>query len=86
MFYRWLWWFSFALDAEKFTLKVGFICLFVVIDPIYLGATIVVAQVFCLSICNLSPTQNTCLTSGHKVSVYVCVCMCAREHECLAYQ
>ena len=32
------------MDAVKLTLKLGFICPFVVIDPTNLGATIVVAQ------------------------------------------
>ena len=41
--------------------QVGFICLFVVSDPTYLGATIVVAQALCLTIFNLSPTQKTWL-------------------------
>ena len=54
----------------KITLKVGFICPFVVIDPTDLGATIVVAQALCLTIFNLSLTQNTCLfTDGNKASV-----------------
>ena len=61
MFGALLWLFSPgpAWDAVKLTLTVGFICPFVVIDPIYSGATIVVAQPSCLSIFNLSPTQNT---------------------------
>ena len=44
-----LWLFSSAWDAIKLTLQVGFIsgCLFVVIDPTNLGATIVVAQALC---------------------------------------
>ena len=41
---RWL--FSPAWDTVKLTLKVGFICPFVVIDPTNLSATIVVAQAF----------------------------------------
>ena len=54
----------------KLTLKVGFICPFVVDDPTYLGVTIVVAQALCLSIFNLSPTQKTCLfTNGNKANV-----------------
>ena len=56
-----IWLFSPAWDAVKLTLKVGFICPFVVEDPTDLGATIVVAQALCLSIFNLSPTQKTCL-------------------------
>ena len=65
-----LWLFSPAWDAVKLTLHVGFICPFVVIDPIDLGATIVVAPALCLTIFNVSPTQNTCLfTDGNKASV-----------------
>ena len=41
--------FSPAWDAVKLTLKVCFICPFVVIDPTDLGATIVVAQALCLT-------------------------------------
>ena len=41
-----IWLFSPAWDAAKLTLKVGFICPFVVDDPSYLGATIVVAQAY----------------------------------------
>ena len=41
------WLFSPAWDAVKLTLKVGFICPFVVDDPTDLGATIVVAQALC---------------------------------------
>ena len=59
-----------------FTLKVGFICPFVVDDPSDFGATIVVAQALCLSIFNLSPTQKTCLfTNGNKANVSVCCIM-----------
>ena len=65
-----IWLFSLAWDAVKLTLKVGFICPFVVDDPTDLGATIVVAQALCLSIFNLSPTQKTCLfTDGNKANV-----------------
>lgn len=65
-----IWLFSPAWDAVKLTLKVGFICPFVVDDPTDLGATIVVAQALCLSIFNLSPTQKTCLfTNGNKANV-----------------
>ena len=42
-----IWLFSPAWDAIKLTLKVGFICPFVVDDPTNLGATIVVAQALC---------------------------------------
>ena len=42
-----LWLFSRAWDAVKLTLKVGFICHFVVDDPTDLDATIVVAQALC---------------------------------------
>ena len=64
-----IWLFSPAWDAVKLTLKVGFICPFVVDDPTDLGATIVVAQALCLSIFNLSPTQKTCLfTDGNKAN------------------
>ena len=56
-----LWLFSPAWDAVNLTLEVGFICLFVVIDPTNLGATIVVAQALCFTIFNLSPSQKTCL-------------------------
>ena len=58
-----------AWDAVKLTLKVGFICPFVVDDPTDLGATIVVAQALCLSIFNLSPLQKNCLfTDGIKLT------------------
>ena len=50
-----------AWDAIKLTLKAGFIFSFVVDDPTDLGVAIVVAQVLCLSIFNLSPMQKTCL-------------------------
>ena len=67
-----IWLFSLAWDAAKLALKVGFICSFMVDDPIYLGATIVVAQALCLSIFNLSPMQKTCLfTNGNKANVSV---------------
>ena len=49
-----VWLFSLALEAVKLTLKVGFICPLVVIDPINLGTTIVVAQALCLTIFNPS--------------------------------
>ena len=39
-----IWLFSLAWDAIKLILKVGFICPFVVNDPTYLGAIIVVAH------------------------------------------
>ena len=65
-----IWLSSLAWDTVKLTLKVGFICPFVVDDPTDLGATIVVAQALCLSIFNLSPTQKTCLfTDGNKANV-----------------
>ena len=57
MFGALLWLFTPAWDAVKLTLKVGFICSFVVIDPAYLGATIVVAQALFLTIFNLSPLK-----------------------------
>ena len=42
----------------------------VVIGPTNSGATIVVAQALCLTVFNLSPTQNTCLfTDGGKAGV-----------------
>ena len=69
-----IWLFCPAWDTVKLTLKVGFICPFVVDDPTDLGATIVVAQALCLSIFNLSPTQKTCLfTKGNKANVSVCL-------------
>ena len=50
-------------------LKVGTVCHFVVIDPNYLGTTILVVQAVCLTIFNLSPMQNTCLlTKGNEAS------------------
>ena len=56
-------------DAFELTLKVGFICPFVVIDPTDLGATQKLSQAICLSIFNLSPTRNTCLfTNGSNTS------------------
>ena len=59
-----------AWDAVKLTLKVGFICPFVVDDSTNLGATIVVVQALCLSIFNLSHTQKTgLLTDGNKANV-----------------
>ena len=65
-----IWLFSLAWDAVKLTLKVGFICPFVVNDPTDLGATIVVAQALCLSIFKISPTQKTCpFTNGNKAKV-----------------
>ena len=46
----------------KLTSKGGFICPFVIIDPINLGAaTELLLQSCCLSIFNLSPMLNTCL-------------------------
>ena len=45
-----LWLFSPAWDAIELTLKVGFICPFVVIGSTELGTTIVVAQALCLTI------------------------------------
>ena len=69
-----IWLFSPAWDTVKLTLKVGFICPFVVDDPTYLGTTIMVAQALCLSIFNLSPTQKTCLfTNDNKADVSVCL-------------
>ena len=56
-----IWLFSPAWNTVKFTLKAGFVCPFVVDDPTDLGATIMVAQVLCLCIFNLSPTQKTSL-------------------------
>ena len=59
-----------AWDAVRLTLKVGFICPFVVNDPTNLDATIVVAQALCLKIFDLFPTQKTCLfTNGNKANV-----------------
>ena len=70
MFWDIAWLFSPAWDTIEVTLQVGFICPFVVIDPTYLGATIVVAQALCLTIFNLSPTQTIYLfTDGNKASV-----------------
>ena len=72
-----IWLFSPAWDAVTLTLKDGFICPFVVNDPTYLGATIVVAQALCLSIFNLSPMQKTCLfTNGNKANVSICYMTC----------
>ena len=69
-----IWLFSPAWDAVKLTLKVGFICPFVVNEPTNLGATIVVAQALCLSIFNLSPPQKTCpFTDGNKANVSVLI-------------
>ena len=69
MFGALLW--QFFPDFIKLTLKVVFICPFVVIDPTDLGATIIFAQALCLTIFNLSLVQNTCLfTDGNKASVY----------------
>ena len=44
MFRALLWMFSPAWFTVKLTLKVGFICPFVVLDPPKLGMTIMVAQ------------------------------------------
>ena len=67
-----LWLFSPTWDSVKLTLKVGFICPFMVIDPTDLGTTIVVTQDWCLTIFNLSTLQNTCLfANGNKASVCV---------------
>ena len=51
-----VWLFPLAWDAIELTLQVDFICPFVVIDPTDLRATIVVAQVLCLTIFNISQT------------------------------
>ena len=51
-----LWLYSPTWDAVKPKLKVGFFCALVVIDPTDLGATIVGAQVLCLTIFTLSPS------------------------------
>ena len=55
----------------RLTLSVGVICPFVVLDPTNLGATKeLLFQSLCLSIFNLSPTQNTCLfTDGNKANL-----------------
>ena len=54
----------------KHTLKICYICPFVVIDPTDLGATVVVAQALCLTIFDLSPTQQACLfTDGNRAGV-----------------
>ena len=50
--------FSPALGVVVLTLEVGFISQLVVIDFTDLGATIVVALVFCLTIFNLSQTGS----------------------------
>ena len=65
-----LWLFSPALDAIKLTLKKGFICPFVVIDPTNLGTiTELLFQALCLFIFAQSPTQNICLfTDGNKAN------------------
>ena len=69
-----LWLFSPAWDTVQPKLQVGFICPLVVIDPTNLGATIVVAQAWCLTIFNLSQKQNICLfTYGNKAIVCVCL-------------
>ena len=67
-----IWLFFPALDAVKLILKAGFVCPFVVIDPTDSGTAIVVAQAFCLTIFNLSETDNTYLsTYGNQTSVCV---------------
>ena len=70
--------FSPAWDSMKFTLRICFICPFVVIDPANLVATIVFAQALHLTIFNLSLTHirpqahYTCLfTNGNKVCLWV---------------
>ena len=62
-----------AWDEVKLTLKVGFICPFVVIDPTDLGVTTeLLFQALCLSIFNLSQTENSCLfTDGNKACLFV---------------
>ena len=70
-----IWLFSPVGDAVELTLKVGFICPFVVIDSTDSGMTSVVAQALCLTILNLPPTQNTCLfTNCNDASVCARVC------------
>ena len=68
-----------VLSVER-TLQVGFICPFVVIDPTDLDTPIVVSQALCVTIFNLSLTQNTCLfTDGNNVlfvCLFVCFCFC----------
>ena len=51
-----LWPFSQAWDTVEPTLKTGYS---VVIEPTYSGATRVLALALCLTIFNVSPTQNT---------------------------
>ena len=47
-----------------------FICPVMVIDPTYLGATVVVGRALCLTSYNLSLTRKTCLfTDGHQAGV-----------------
>ena len=59
-------------DAIEFTLRVGFVYPFVVVDPTCLGATILVAQALCLTAFNLCPTQNAFLfTDSDKASACV---------------
>ena len=52
--------FSPAWDAFEFTLEVGCFCPFVAINPADLGVIMVATQALCLTIFDLSPTQNTC--------------------------
>ena len=63
---------SLLLGTQLNSPCIGFICPSVIIDPTNLGMTIVVAQAWCWSSFNLSPTQNACLlTDGNKASVCV---------------
>ena len=75
-----------AWDTVKLTLKVGFICPFVVIDPTYLGATTELLSLALSSSAFMlihlqpipidSPTQNTNLfTNGNKASLSATVCL-----------
>ena len=62
----WIQWYvrgyCFGCSLLPGTLKVGFICPFVVIDPTDLGATTeLLFQALCLFIFNVSPTQNILL-------------------------
>ena len=67
-----LWLFSQACDAIKLTMKVGFICPFVVIDPTDFGSTTeLLFQASCLFIFNLSLKQNTCpFAHGNEANLF----------------
>ena len=64
-----------AWDSIQFSLKIGFICPFVVIglgpfDPANLGATIVFAQALCLTVFHLWQTHSSFLPQAHNACLF----------------